>query len=144
MDSVEFLGHTVSGKGREITHGKAAALQTWPEPQSVSDVRRPLGIFGFWRQYIHRYAEITAPLVALTAKSGTWRFDSQEREPLNRLKRALLDSPVSMHPDSSKPFYVSTDASDFAVGASLEQKDPLDQMRLVAFSSHRLSPAKRA
>jgi hypothetical protein len=142
--SVEFLGHTVSGNGREVTHGKAAALQNWPEPQSVSDVRRLLGTFGFWRQYIPKYAEITAPLVALTAKAVAWHFDFAERASLAHLKRALLMAPVLIHPDSSKPFYVSTDASDFAIGASLEQKDPLDQLRPVAFFSHRLSNAERA
>jgi hypothetical protein len=142
--SVEFLGHTVSGKGREVTHGTAAALQNWPEPQSVSDVRRLLGTFGFWREYIPKYAEITAPLVALTAKAVAWHFDFAERASLAHLKRALLMAPVLIHPDSSEPFYVSTDASDFAVGASLEQKDPFDRLRPVAFFSHRLSNAERA
>jgi hypothetical protein len=57
---------------------------------------------------------------------------------------ALLEALVLMHPDTSKPLYVSTHASDFAVGASLEQKNPLDQMRPVAFFSHRLSHAEYA
>jgi hypothetical protein len=101
--SVTFLGHTLGGKGREVTHGKAAALQN---SQSVSDVRRLLGTFGFWGQCIPRYAEISARLVALTAEAVVWHVDSQERESLTHLKRALLEALVLMHPDISKPFYV--------------------------------------
>jgi hypothetical protein len=60
----------VSEKGREVTSGEAAALQNQPE----HDVRRLSDTFGFWRQYIPKYAEITTQLVALTAKAVTWHF----------------------------------------------------------------------
>jgi hypothetical protein len=59
------------------------------------------------------------------------------------LKQALLSSPVLLRPDQDKPLGVLTDASDFAVGASLEQTDTQGQRRPVAFFSHSLNPAER-
>jgi hypothetical protein len=58
--------------------------------------------------------------------------------------QALLTSPVLLRPDQDKPFVVVTDASDFAVGASLEQSDDHGQRRPVAFFSHSLYPAQRS
>ena len=42
---IEFLGHCVSPTGLSITHGKAEALQNWPLPISVADVR---SVLHFW------------------------------------------------------------------------------------------------
>jgi hypothetical protein len=54
-----------------------------------------------------------------------------------------MTSPVLLRPEQDKPFVVVTDASDYAVGASLEQLDSNGQCRPVAFCSHSLDPAER-
>ena len=48
-----------------------------------------------------------------------------------------------LRPQQDQPFVLVTDASDFAVGASLEQADETGHRRPVAFFSHSLSPAER-
>ena len=57
----------------------------------------------------------------------------------------MLDSPVLLSPNPDKPYLVVTDASDFAVGASLEQEEGGEgsRRRPVAFFSHSLNPAER-
>ena len=65
---IEFLGHVVSQHGLSIASSKIDALQQWPVPTTVSELRSFLGTFGFWRQYINNYAAITLPLIALTQK----------------------------------------------------------------------------
>jgi hypothetical protein len=60
--------------------------------------------------------------VALTRKGVPWLWRSDiEGAALRTLKQAVLSSPMLAAPDPSKPFHVVTDASDYAVGASLEQ-----------------------
>jgi hypothetical protein len=120
---IEFLGHCVAPAGLSITHDKAQALQNWPTPAGVPELRSLLGTFGFWRQYIRSYACIVEPLVALTRKTSPWRWGESEQCALDNLKRAVVNSPVLKHPEQDKPFIVVTDASDYAVGASLEQVD---------------------
>ena len=48
-----------------------------------------------------------------------------------------------MHPDTEKPFVVVTDASDYGVGASLEQTDEQGRRRPVSFFSHKLNKCER-
>jgi hypothetical protein len=47
---------------------KATATQQWPTPTSVKQLRSFLGLAGFYRQFIHMFSEITAPLTALLRK----------------------------------------------------------------------------
>jgi hypothetical protein len=141
--TIDFLGHTVCGQGRTVHHARAQALQNWPEPTTVKELRSLLGTFGYWRQYIKDFAAIAAPLTVLTAKHVAWHFGEDQQKALTELKLALLTAPILQHPDMSKPFFLVTDASDFAIGASLEQETD-DCRRPVAFFSHRLSQAERA
>ena len=140
---VEFLGHMASSNGLSVHPTKCTALQNWPAPVNVSEVRTLLGTFGFWRSYIRSYADIAAPLTTLTSKNSPWRWGDTEQSALDKLKVAIAAAPVLMHPDTSKPFHVVTDASNFAVGASLEQESDSSSRRPVAFFSHRLNSAER-
>ena len=45
-----------------------------------------------------------------------------------------------IHPDNTKPFYIETDASDFAIGCILKQKDERGEIRTVAFYSRQMTP----
>ncbi len=143
QSTIEFLGHQVSPSGFSIAQHKIDALQNWPAPRSVHDVRSCLGTFGFWRSYIPRYAHVTAPLSRLTRKDMPWRWGEVEQNALNELKRLVREHVVLMHADQEKPLIVVTDPSDFAVGASLEQTDANGKRRPVLFFSHGLSPAER-
>ena len=61
------------------------------------------------------------------------------------LKEALVKKVVLDIADPCKPFVLETDASDYAVGGVLSQKDAEGNLRPVAFFSRKLegSPGKR-
>jgi hypothetical protein len=141
---IEFLGHIVGPTGLSIASSKVDALQQWPAPKSLADLRSLLGTFGFWRAYIRNYAGITYPLTELTRKSVAWHWGVREQQALLDLKRAMRDSPVLMPANHERPFFIVTDASDYAVGASLEQvDDQRDARRPITYLSHLLNPAER-
>ena len=109
-------------------------------------MRSCLGTFNYWRGYIRKFSDIVAPLVAVTRKNVLWIWrDDVEGEAVRTLKQALLDSPVLIPPNSDKPYHAVTAASDYAVGASLEQEEGGEgsRCRPVAFFSHSLNPAER-
>jgi hypothetical protein len=109
----------------------------------VAEVRSLLGTFGFWRQYIRHYADITESLTALTRKYTPWVWGEREQSALDALKRSVLDAPVLKRADPEKEFFVVTDASDYAIGASLEQCDADGNRRPGLFFSHSLCSAER-
>lgn len=142
---IDFLGHNVSSQGMSVNPDRAKALQDWPAPTNLHELRSCLGTFNYWRQYIHRFSYLAEPLVALTRKGVRWVWrESVEGAALQALKASVVASPVLASPDPAKPFHVVTDASDFAVGASLEQvHGGGEERRPVAFFSHSMNPAER-
>jgi hypothetical protein len=141
----DFLGHQVSADGLGIDPQRASALQDWPEPTSLHELQSCLGTFNFWRQYFKGLSHIVASLTALTRKGVSWLWrDDVEGAALRCLKAAVLHSPFLLSPDPTNPYFVVTDASDFAVGATLEQECRREGMRRpVAFFSHSMTLAER-
>ena len=89
------------------------------------------------------YAHIVAPINALTSEKVVWSWHAEHGAAVAKLKTALLSSRLLVRPDQYKSFRIATDASDYAVGASLEQEDDAKQRHPVAFFSHSLNPAER-
>ena len=67
------------------------------------------------------FLRLARPLTELTRAGAEWKWSTSQHEAFNRLKLALTTAPVLKLPDFEKQFMVTTDASDAAVGAILEQ-----------------------
>ncbi len=63
---VPFLGHIVSRQGVGVNPAKTEAVEQWPTPASVKDVRAFLGLASYYRRYIHGFSTVAAPLTNLT------------------------------------------------------------------------------
>jgi len=144
-EEVNFLGHVVGRKGVSMQQHKVQAVVDWPALQSVKDVRGFLGMAGYYRRFVHGFAEIARPLTALTATADgkAWKWGSEEQTAFDALKRALTTGPVLAHPDPQRQWTVQTDASLVAIGGVLSQQQDDGTMRPVAFWSHKLSSAER-
>lgn len=93
-------------------------------PTTKKQVRAFLGLTGYYREFIPRYAEIAAPLTNLTRKgqSNTVQWCSEHDTSFKELKRRLAEPPNLLAPDVSKQFVLRTDSPDEALGAVLLQE----------------------
>lgn len=139
---VDFLGHTLTPQGIAVDQRKVAAVQQWPRPGNVHDVRSFCGLVGFYRRFISGFSRLAAPLTELTKASQPWRWASEQQHAFESLKAALTSAPVLLVPDMDKPFHVFADASQQAIGAVLMQ-DQGRGLQPVAFESRKLTPAER-
>jgi hypothetical protein len=142
QSQVNFLGHVISAGGVAVQQHKVDAVSMWPRPQCVSDVRRFLGLTGYYRRFVAGHSRIAGPLSDLTGKDTPFVWGDTEEAAFVQLKAALASAPVLVTPDNSKPYVLHTDASGFAVGASLSQMT--DQgLQPVAFMSKKMNAAQR-
>ncbi|GBG76336.1 hypothetical protein CBR_g22083 [Chara braunii] len=75
------------------------------------------------RKFIKDFSAIAAPLTDLTKKDTSFLWTSECQEAFTRLKEALIRAPVLKLPNPTLPFVLTTDASQYGVGAVLQQDD---------------------
>lgn len=120
---LEFLGYILTEEGLSANPTRVDAIRQFPRPTSVKEVRRFIGAAGWYRRFIHRFAEIVAPLTALTSKNKKSIDWSESAEmAFNSLKDHLSSPPILAMCNYSKPFKIYTDASDVAGAAILVQE----------------------
>jgi hypothetical protein len=137
--SVTFLGHIVSGDGIKMDPAKLRSIKTFPVPVNVSQVRSFLGLTNYYRRFINNYAQIALPLTSLTKKNQPFTWNPACQTSFESLQSALLSNQVLAHPVLSAPFYVATDASDYALGGVLSQVAADGLLHPVAFYSRKLT-----
>ncbi|GBG60252.1 hypothetical protein CBR_g3496 [Chara braunii] len=118
-----YLGHEVSADGIRPEDTKVASISDWPRPQSVTEVRSFLGMCGYYRNLVKNYSTIASPLTDLTRLDTPWDWTDECEAAFKRLKHALTHHEVLMVPDPQRPFVVTTDASQYGIGAVLAQQE---------------------
>ena len=140
----EFLGHVV-GKGRvSPAELKVGAVRLFPVPITKHQVRQFLGLTGYYRRFIPRFAEHSYTLTEATRKSAPDRVKATAAflEECNYLKDALCALPSLTLPTPTDNYLLQTDASGVGLGAVLSVVRGEEELP-VAFYSRKLLPRER-
>jgi hypothetical protein len=81
-------------------------------------------------------------LYNLTKQDITFSWTEECEEAFQHLRKCLTSHPVVVYPSFDKPFFLHTDASNYAIGAVLVQKDDNEHDRVIAYASRILNPAE--
>ena len=119
---IQYLGHLVSGEGIEPLPEKLEAVRKMPPPTTPKEVRQFLGLVGYYRKFVPKFADIARPLTNLTKLDIPYEWTNRCQEAFEFLKEMLLKEPILKYPDPSKPYTLFTDASKFAWACVLTQE----------------------
>ena len=111
-DEIEYLGHTLTAEGVKPNSGKIEAVNSFPRPSTVKEVKSFLGLANFYRRHIPDMAVISRPLTALTRKDVKFDWTTECEVAFCEVKRRLVSAPVLYPPDLTKPFQLWTDACE--------------------------------
>ena len=140
---MEYLGHVVSRDGIRPDPSKIKAVEEFPIPRCIKDVRSFLGLANYYRRFIKNFAAIAAPLNKLTGKYVQFSWDAECDIAFSTLKSAALTSaPILAYSDFSIPFELHTDASSTRIGFALCQTQG-GRNRAISYGGRDLNPAER-
>lgn len=135
----EFLGHIITPEGIKPNPKKLQAIEKYPIPKTTKQIKSFLGLIGYYRKFIKDFAKITKPITKCLKKNAIIDPNNSEYiEAFEMCKHILMNSPLLQSPDFSKPFILTTDASNFAIGAILSQGTPGSD-KPVAYASRTLN-----
>ena len=118
---LQYLGHIISGKGIEPVPEKLESIKTMPAPTTPREVKQFLGLVGYYRKFIPRFADIARPLTSLTKKDAEYKWTEKCQVSFELLKEALMKEPVLVYPNPRLPYILYTDASKYAWACVLTQ-----------------------
>lgn len=123
-EQITFLGHIVNKDGISPGQRKIAAIKEFPPPSNIHELRRFLGLTGFFRKFIENFAEINRPLRPLLQTTGNVKFcwSAEHNCAFEALKSCLISKPILTLYDRNQQHEVHTDASATGIAGVLMQE----------------------
>jgi RNase H-like domain found in reverse transcriptase len=141
--SIDYLGIVISNGAISIDPTKHDGLATWPEQlTTVKQVRSTLGVFRYQQPFIRGFANIAKPLTELTKKDTPFVWTPRCTTAIQRLKEIVLSDPVLQQPHPNRPYTLEVDASQYAMGAILQQPDKVGRLRPIGYDSQTFNNAE--
>lgn len=123
---IEYLGYEVSKDGIKPLESKIEAIQNFPKPKTVQELRRFLGMVNFYRSHIPNAVKCQMVLNVYLRNSKkhdktriAWTPEAEEA--FSQCKQSLQNAATLSHPLSDAPIALMADASNSCVGAVLQQ-----------------------
>ena len=141
---ITFLGHEVSANSMQPGDINLKGIAEMAPPANYTEVRRFLGMTGFFRRFIRNYARIAKPLndilegEASKLKSEAVSLPSDALDAFKKLKMCCMTAPILAFADFEKEFQLETDASSEGLGAVLSQRQADGKWHPIAYGSREL------
>ena len=129
-ESIKLLGYEVQHNSVKPDPDRLKPLLELPAPIDAAAQRRVVGMFAYYSRWIKNFSNKIRPLV----KNIVFPIPEDVMSAFETLKTDLQDASLTAI-DPTQPLIVETDASKFAIGATLTQNG-----RPVAFFSRTLKP----
>lgn len=138
---ISYLGHVITREGVKPDPGKIRAVKQFPVPKTKKNIKQFLGLVGYYRRFILNMAKIAKPLTKLLKQDIPFCWTSGAQVAFETLRDIICLEPLLQFPNFSQPFLVTTDASNFAVGAILSQGS-IGKDLPIAYASRTLNDAE--
>ena len=142
-DNVEFLGYEISGDGITPGEHQLKSVENFPRPTNVHEVRRFLGLMSYFRKFIQNFAGRARSLTLLTKKNVLFRWEKEQEDAYQNLKKMLTERPVLATFTPGQPIELHTDASVDGLGAILLQEKDDNKLHPIYYASRQTTDCER-
>nr|GFB12914.1 putative reverse transcriptase domain-containing protein [Tanacetum cinerariifolium] len=133
IPKVQFLGHVIDKQGIHVDPARIESVKHWASPKSPTEIRKFLGLAGYYRRFIEGFPKVAKPMTKHTQKKVEFEWGDKQEAPLQLLKQKLCSAPILALPEGSENFIVYCDASNKGFDAVLMQRE-----KVISYASRQL------
>ena len=129
-EKLNYLGFEISADGYSATDEKIKAIVEYPLPKTFRSLSRFYGAVNFYHKNIKKCSELLPPLYEMLTsnqkrqKSTVIQWSDQQKFYFEKVEAALGKKTVLSYPIPYAETFLSTDASDSCIAATLYQFEP--------------------
>lgn len=146
LSSLKYLGFIVDQNGLRTDPDKVTAMLNFPRPETVTQLKRFIGMCGYYRRFLKDFSTLTAPITALMKgkrKTQKLVWNNEAEQCFLKIKEVLVTAPILANPDYAKTFSIHCDASTIGLGCMLTQQDDEGKEVVIAYASRTLNVHER-
>lgn len=141
--NIKFLGHIITAEGISTDPEKIQAITDFPRPRRTKDVRAFLGLTGYYRRFTPEYSKTIEALLELLKKNVKWCWEECQEEAFKATKELYRQNLHLFHPEENGTFVLNCDASDYAIGGVLYQRNNKGEYKVIAYANRSLKGAEK-
>lgn len=117
LGEVELLGVKINGLEQTPNEIKQNEALSYPKPANLKELRRFLGLAGWFRAFIEKFAHKTLYMTeSLKKPQEGWKWTEKMDEEFQELKISIKQIKRIILPDYEKKFVLKTDACNTGLG----------------------------
>ena len=101
---IQYLGHLISDEGIQPLLEKLESIAKMPIPKNAKQVKQFLGLVGYYRKFIPRFADISRILTKLTRKDQEFKWILECDKCFHMLKDYLQEAPILRYLDPAASY----------------------------------------
>ena len=141
---VDFVGYHLSSKGIAVDTKKIKAIQDFPQPTNISELRSFFGLVNQLGAFSKDIAHLAGPLRPLLKAKNAFVWLPSHIDAFTNLKEALVSPPILQPFDVKCETFLMTDASRTrGLGYALMQKRTNGEMVLIQCGSRFITETER-
>ena len=118
---IQYLGHLILADGIQPLPEKLKSIAKIPAPKNPKEVKQFLGLVGYYRKFVPKFADISRVLTHLTKKYIEFKWMPECENCFQILKEFLQQAPILRYPNPGANYTLYTDASKYAYAGILTQ-----------------------
>ena len=134
-NKIKWLGHEIDEDGIKPNKEKVKVILDLKHPENPKPLKSFLGTIQHLAKFLPRLSERTDKLRKLLKKNTEWKWETEQQNDFETIKKMLTEEPPLAHYAKDKDNIVATDASKTGLGITLWQKQADGELKPIAFGS---------
>ena len=137
-----WLGYLINQNRVKPIQDKTDAITKLKAPTNTKELKSFLGSKQHLSKFLNNLSKNTDGMQKLLKKDVKWEWTKEINDNFEQLKKEITEAPCLAHFDPKKDKFITTDACNTGLGATLWQKEN-GAFRPVAFASRFLTDCER-